>query len=57
MKVDKIASLEKYAQGLRDRLATGNFPKRDNSSYLKLDLAKAEKKIEKLKLESVGGKK
>lgn len=50
-KVEKLASLNKYAQGLRDRLSSKNFPKRDNSSFLKIDLAKTEKTIEKLKME------
>lgn len=51
-KPEKIASLLKYAQGLRDRLSTGNFPKRDNKSFLELDLKKTEAKIAKLKLEA-----
>jgi hypothetical protein len=55
MKVEKLASLEKYAQSLKDRLAASNFPKRDNSVYLKLDLEKTQKKIDKLKLEVGGG--
>jgi hypothetical protein len=51
MHAEKLASLERYAQNLRDRLATGNFPKRDNSAFLKLDLEKTVRKIEKAKLE------
>jgi hypothetical protein len=53
-KKEKIASLTKYAQGLRDRLASGNFPKRDNRAFLELDLKKTEARLAKLKLE-VGG--
>lgn len=52
-KTEKLVSLQKYAQGLRDRLSSGNYPKRDNSAYLKLDLAKTEKTIEKLKMDGV----
>jgi len=50
-KVEKLASLNKYAQNLRDRLASKNFPKRDNTSFLKIDLSKTEKAIDKLKME------
>lgn len=51
MSPEKLASLESYAQKLRDRLANGKYPKRDNSAFLKLDLSKTEKVIEKAKLE------
>lgn len=50
-KAEKIVSLERYAQNIRDRLSRGVFPKRDNSEFLRLDLDKTEKKISKLKLE------
>lgn len=50
-KQEKIASLEKYAQNLKDRLDTKSFPKRDNSSFLKIDLKKTEKKIQELKMD------
>lgn len=53
-KSEKIQSLQKYAQGLRDRISSGNFPKRDNKSFLQLDLKKTEARIAKLKLESGG---
>ena len=49
---EKIVSLTKYAQNLKDRLARGKYPKRDNSVFLKLDLQKTERKIEKLKLDT-----
>lgn len=52
-KLEKIMSLEKYAQNLRDRISSRNFPKRDNSAFLKIDLKKTETKIEKLKMEGV----
>lgn len=51
-KAEKIASLERYAQNIRDRLSRGVYPKRDNSEFLKLDLDKTEKKISRLKLEN-----
>lgn len=51
-KVEKIASLKKYAQGLKDRLSSGHFPKRDNRDFLERDLKKTEAKIAKLKLEA-----
>lgn len=51
-KAEKIASLEKYVQNLRDRLSMKKFPKRDNSAFLKIDLTKTETKIQKLKLDS-----
>ena len=50
-KKEKIASLQKYAQGLKDRLSVGNFPKRDNRAFLELDLKKTEAKLAKLTLE------
>ena len=53
-KQEKLVNLHKYAQDLRNRLSTGKYPKRDNSAFLKLDLVKTEKQIERLKLE-VGG--
>jgi hypothetical protein len=53
-KKEKIASLQKYAQGLKDRLSVGHFPKRDNRAFLELDLKKTEARLAKLKLE-VGG--
>lgn len=52
-KAEKLASLQKYAQGLRDRLSSGNYPKRDNSAFLKIDLRKTETKIEKMKMEGI----
>lgn len=54
-KQEKLINLEKYAQGLRDRISSKNFAKRDNSAFLKLDLSKTEKAIDKLKLEVGGG--
>ena len=61
-KQEKLTGLQTYAQDLRNRLARGVYPKRDNGSFLKIDLAKTEKKIERLKLEignapADGGKK
>ena len=50
-KAEKLASLNKYAQNLRDRLASKNFPKRDNTQFLTIDLRKTEQKIDKLKME------
>lgn len=52
-KQEKLTSLEKYAANLRDRLASKNFPKRDNSAFLKIDLAKTEKKVAALRMEGV----
>lgn len=51
-KVEKIASLQKYAQGLKNRLDAKRFTKRDNTAFLTLDLKKTEAKIAKLKLEA-----
>ena len=50
-KAEKIQSLEKYLQSQKDRLAAGNFPKRDTTSFLKIDIEKTEKQIAKLKTE------
>lgn len=50
-KSEKIASLQKYAQGLKDRISSNHFPKRNNKSFLELDLKKTEAKIAKLKSE------
>lgn len=48
---EKIASLEKYLQLQKDRLAAKNFPKRDTTSFLVIDIAKTERKIQKLRTE------
>lgn len=54
---EKLVSLEKYAQTLKDRLSSANYPKRDNSSFLKLDLTKTQKKIDQLRLDGAGSSK
>jgi hypothetical protein len=54
-KQEKLTNLQTYAQKIKDRLSAGVFAKRNNSSFLKIDLAKTEAKIEKLRLE-LGGK-
>lgn len=50
-KSEKLVSLNKYAQNLRDRLASKTFAKRDNSQFLRIDLKKTEAKIEKMKMD------
>jgi hypothetical protein len=42
---EKTVSLQKYAQNLKDRISAAKYTKRDNSAFLKLDLAKTEKEI------------
>jgi len=51
MSAEKIASLTKYVQAQKDRLASKNFTKRDTSAFLKIDIAKTERQIEKLKMD------
>lgn len=50
-KSEKIQSLEKYLQSQKDRLAAKSFPKRDTTEFLKIDIAKTERKIAKLRTE------